>query len=405
MDVLVFLEGCFWTLLLTVCYAYLGYGVLLGSLVVLKRILRGKCSVSQQKDSDLPEVTFLVAAWNEEDWIEQKLLNSFGLDYPANKIHFFFVTDGSDDRTPDIIRNWKERCVSKVRLFHRSERRGKIAAVERVMPFVTTPITIFSDANTDLPADALRLLVRHYQDPKVGAVAGEKRIQQGTREAANGAGEGLYWKYESQLKQWDSELHTVVGAAGELFSIRTELFEPVPPDTLIEDFVMTLRIAARDYRVRYEPQAFASETASASVREELKRKVRIAAGGLQAVARLAPLLNPFKYGWLTFQYVSHRVLRWTIAPLALPLLLGLNIVLALRSAAWIYDALLVAQFSFYAAAVLGYVLEKRQLRFKLLFVPYYFCVMNIAVYRGAMRLLRSRQSVLWEKAERVRATV
>jgi cellulose synthase/poly-beta-1,6-N-acetylglucosamine synthase-like glycosyltransferase len=216
---------------------------------------------------------------------------------------------------------------------------------------------------------------------------------------AGSAGEGIYWQYESLLKKWDAELWSVVGAAGELFAFRTEVYEHVPTDTIVEDFYLTMRIAQKGYRVQYEPEAFAVESSSASVAEELKRKVRIAAGGLQAVARLAPLLNIFRYGMLTFQYVSHRVLRWTLAPLFLPVLLAVNVLLALQGSPF-YRGLLVLQILFYSAALAGYLFEKRKMKIKAFFVPYYFCLMNYSMYAGFVRLVRGRQSVLWERAKR-----
>ncbi len=350
-------------------------------------------------DENLPEVTFVVAAYNEKDWMHDKIENCLNFDYPKDKLKYLWVTDGSNDGTPDVIRayNFPEGINNVV--YHEDARRGKIAAVERIMAFVDTPLVIFTDANTHVNAMAIRNIVRHYQDPKVGAVAGEKRIRMESADAANAAGEGIYWKYESALKRWDSELNSVVGAAGELFSLRTELFEAVPQDTLIEDFIMTLRIAQKGYKVVYEPEAFAVESSSASVKEELKRKIRIAAGGIQAIIRLSPLLNIFKYGMLSFQYVSHRVLRWTLAPLALPLLLISNILLAYYGSAF-FQMVLVAQLSFYLAALVGYILEQRAIKFKAFFVPYYFCIMNYAVYRGFFRIVNGSQSVIWEKAKR-----
>ncbi len=389
----------FWVCLFLVFYAYLGYGILLFLLIKLKRLFKGSAEMPlHEDDNTLPDVTFLVAAFNEEDWIEDKIRDSLQFDYPKDKIQFFFVTDGSDDSTPDLVRNFPVEDGIKLQLFHQPQRQGKIAAVERVMPFVETPIVIYSDANTQVSKDTIRQMVRHYRNPKIGAIAGEKRIAMGASGDATGAGEGIYWKYESLLKKWDAELYSVVGAAGELFSIRTELFEPVSPDTVIEDFVMTLRIAQRGYRVAYEPLAYASESQSASIPEELKRKIRIAAGGLQAISRLRPLLNFFKYGTLSFQYISHRVLRWTLAPVALPLIFIANFFL--RNEGFPYDWLLIGQIIFYTLALIGFLLEKRKLKIKAFFVPYYFCVMNYAVYRGFMRFVSGSQSVLWERAKR-----
>ena len=392
------LKIIFFVALFIVFYAYVGYGILLFLLVRIKRLFSSNNS-NEYSENYEPEVTYMVAAFNEEDWIGEKIKNSLAFDYPKNKIKFFFVTDGSNDSTPQVVENYPTPPGVDLQLFHQPERRGKIAAVERVMEYVKTPIVIYSDANTFVNDQAIKNIVRHYANEKVGAVAGEKRISLQTTGAANEAGEGIYWKYESTLKKWDSELYSVVGAAGELFSVRTELFEPVSSDTIIEDFVMTMGIANKGYKVVYEPQAFAAETASASVKEELKRKIRIAAGGIQAIVRLAPMLIPFKNPILTFQYISHRVLRWTLAPLALPVLLIVNIMLAMKGL-WMFQVLLALQISFYVFALIGYILETKKMKFKAFFVPYYFCIMNYAMYRGFFRFLGGKQSVLWERAKR-----
>lgn len=391
------LEILFWSGLAIVFYAYLGYGLVLWVLVCVKRFFT---SQSPPKTPFIPEVTFVVCAYNEEDWIRQKIDNSLAFDYPRQLLHFCFVTDGSDDDTPSIVRSYPYPADVRWQLLHQPERRGKIAAFQRAMEQIDSPIVISTDANTLVNPEALRRLVRHFSDPQVGAVAGEKRISMSEKNDASSAGEGIYWKYESLLKKWDAELWSVVGAAGELFAIRTECYEPVPPDTLVEDFYLTMRIAQLGWRVQYEPGAWAAEASSASVAEEMKRKVRIAAGGLQAVWRLAALLNPLRYGVLCFQYVSHRVLRWTVAPLLLPTLLIVNILLA-QDGTLLYQFMLLAQILFYLAALAGWFLEHQKLKVKAFFIPYYFCLMNGAMYVGFVRLIRGRQTVLWEKAKRV----
>lgn len=392
------LEILFWGSIFIVFYAYIGYGIVLYILTLLKRLF------SKRKDwtldeTNLPDVTFVVAAYNEERWIEDKIENCLAFDYPKEKIQFFFVTDGSTDNTAKFIKDYKVADDVTLKLFHKDGRAGKIAAVERIMEFVETPITIYTDANTDVNPQAIKNIVKFYQDEKVGAVAGEKRIAQGSADDAAGAGEGIYWKYESQLKKWDSEFNTVVGAAGELFSIRTKLFQSVPQDTVIEDFYMTMRIAQQGYKVKYAYDATASEGQSATVGEELKRKIRIAAGGLQATWRLRSLLNFFKYPVLAFQFISHRVLRWTLAPLALPIILVANILLA-KDGNSFYQIILACQVAFYVFALLGYILERQKMKIKAFFVPYYFCIMNYAVYRGFVRAVSGSQSVLWERAKR-----
>ncbi len=346
----------------------------------------------------LPEVTFVVCAYNEADWIDHKIANSLLLDYPRDRVRFVFVTDGSNDATPTLVNQYPYPPDVRWELLHQPERQGKIAAFQRAIRFIQTPFVVSTDANTLVNPEALRRLVGHFANPQVGAVAGEKRISLGEKDNASSAGEGIYWRYESTLKRWDAQLWSVVGAAGELFAFRREAYEDVPTDTIVEDFYLTMRIAQKGYRVQYEPGAYAVESSSASVREELKRKVRIAAGSWQAIVRLAPLLNIFRYGILSFQYLSHRVLRWTLAPALLPVILLANLYLARESR--FYTMMLLLQLLFYAAALVGYLLEQRKLRFKALFVPYYFCVMNYAQYAGFLRYMRGQQSVLWERVQR-----
>jgi poly-beta-1,6-N-acetyl-D-glucosamine synthase len=384
----------FWISFSILFYSYLGYGIILFGMVKIKRLLSGRKHASPELPDSLPPVTVLIAAFNEEDYIIEKIKNTLALQYPAEKLRILIVTDGSSDKTPDLVKGYRD-----ITLLHQPERQGKIAAVQRAMPYVFTDLVVFTDANTMLNKEAILKMVRHYQDEKVGAVAGEKRISSQLKDAANAAGEGIYWRYESALKRWDSELYSVVGAAGELFSIRKSLFEHVPADTLIEDFYLTLRIAQKGFRVIYEPEAYALEGPSASIGEELKRKIRIAAGGIQAIVRLSSLLNPLKYGILSFQYVSHRVLRWTLAPLALLVLLIANIALAWEGLVF-YQVVLLLQILFYSCAILGRLCETQQLKVKAFFVPYYFFIMNYAVYKGFFRFLKGSQSVLWEKAKR-----
>lgn len=389
------LKTVFWAGMFIVFYAYLGYGIVLFLWVGVKRWFR-KTALETRF---LPEVTVVVCAYNEKDWITQKIANSLALEYPVSLIHFLFVTDGSDDGTDAQVQTYPYPAGTQWQLLHQPERKGKIAAFQRAMQHIDTAIVISTDANTLVNKEAVQRIVRHFSDPQVGAVAGEKRISMQEKEGASSAGEGIYWKYESTLKKWDAELWSVVGAAGELFAFRSDVYEHVPTDTIVEDFYLTMRIAQKGYRVQYEPGAYAAESSSVSVAEELKRKVRIAAGGLQAVVRLAPMLNIFRYGILSFQYISHRVLRWTLAPVLLPFLLIINVLLAARGETS-YQWLLLAQVLFYTAALAGYLLEKQKLRLKIFFIPYYFCVMNYSMYAGFVRIIRGNQSVLWEKAQR-----
>lgn len=384
----------FWISLFIIFYTFAGYGILLYIMITLKRAIKGKKQITTNNNFT-PTVTLLIAAYNEESYIDEKVKNCFELQYPSDKLQIAFVTDGSNDKTPEKISQY-----NNVTLYHKPERGGKMAAIKRVMPMIESEIVVFTDANTFLNPDAITNLVKHYQKPEVGAVAGEKKIIVDTHADASAAGEGFYWKYESALKKWDYELYSNVGAAGELFSIRRQLYQPVETDTIIDDHMIAMRIAEKGYVIAYEPEAYALESASANTKEEIKRKIRIAAGGMQSILRLKKSANPFYNPVLTFQYISHRVLRWTIAPFLLILVFVLNALIVLNGASLLYQLLLGAQVLFYLLAFAGYIFEQKNIRIKAFFIPYYFCLMNYAVITGIVRFFRKKQSAAWEKSKR-----
>ena len=386
-------EILFWILAGTVFYTYLGYGALVIALGRLKGLVTPGEALSRE-DSREPSATLLVASFNEEAWLEKKIENALSLDYPEEMLKILVVTDGSDDSSEAIVGKFP-----RVVHLHEPERRGKMAAINRAMKLVDTKIVIFSDANAMLNREAVRELVRFFRDPAVGCVCGEKRVFIGEGNEAASAGEGTYWRYESRIKEAEARLGSCVGATGELFAIRTALFSEAPTDTLLDDFVISMGIALRGYRVQYAPGAYAMETASAGIGEEFKRKTRIAAGNLQAVLRMPGLLNPFRHGMLSFQYVSHKFLRSFIAPLCFAALIPVNILLLLEGGP-VYVSLFVMQGLFYLAAGAGYLLRKRPLPSRLFFVPFYVVVMNLSALAGFFRYARGRQSVLWEKALR-----
>ncbi|SEW50330.1 glycosyltransferase family 2 protein [Chitinophaga arvensicola] len=382
----------FWISMLIVFYNYIGYGVILYLLVKLK----GRTTAATDTVTAFePAATLVIAAYNEEDFIAAKIRNTFELDYPKEKFRIIIITDGSTDRTPDLVARHPG-----IQLLHEPARNGKTAALNRAMQLVDTPIVIFCDANTLLNKSAIRNIVKHYADETIGGVAGEKKIIYADRENSAAAGEGIYWKYESFLKKLDAEYYSVVGAAGELFSIRTALYQPVEKEVILDDFIISLRINQRGYRIAYAPDAYAMETPSADIKEEHKRKVRISAGGFQAIIKLASLLNFFRHPKLTFQYISHRVLRWTLSPLGLLLLLITNVILVINAPSpWWYTCL-AAQLAFYAMALIGYSQAEKQVKNRFFQVPFYFLFMNIAVYQGFYRYLKGNQSSSWEKSKR-----
>jgi len=392
-----FLKILFWLSLFILFYSYLGYGIIIWFLIKMRSVFKGsRPKINEEKNDFKPSITFLVAAFNEQDYILEKIRNTLSLNYPSNLLEIMIVTDGSSDDTEKIV-----SAFPSITHLHEQKRAGKIHAIHRAMSFVQSDIVVFSDANTMVNQDALLHIAKHYADPKIGGVAGEKKVIS-THEDANAANtEGLYWKYESALKKLDSDFYSVVGAAGELFSVRSKLYEYPGENTLLDDFVISLRICEKGYKIVYEPNAYAIESPSFNLEEEKKRKIRISAGGFQSIAMLSPLLNPLKHGVLSFQYLSHRVLRWAFCPFLLPVVLLTNLLIVAHSPYdYIYLGLLIGQISFYLIATIGKLLENNKKIPKIIKVTHYFVFINYALYLGFLKYRKGNQSVLWDKAKR-----
>ena len=384
----------FWIFLGIMVYTYLGYTIVLFLLAGIHRMFSKKPAGRELNFE--PEVTLFIPAYNEVDFIDRKMQNIRALDYPPDKLKVIWITDGSTDASREYLARYDDISV-----FHEAERRGKIHAMNRGILHTTTPYVIFTDANTMMNTGALREMVSFFSDTRVGCVAGEKRISEAHVEKAVGAGEGLYWKYESLIKMLESETGSAVGAVGELFAIRRELFEPVSEDTLLDDFTISLQIACRGFRVKYAPGAWGVETASISVTEEMKRKVRIATGGMQTLFRMTTLLNPFKHGLLSFKYISHKVLRWTLVPFCFPLVFILNAAILFQPGRpYFYAVFFILQCIYYLLVIAGAVLHNVRLRLKTIFAPYYLLVMNYAVVVGICHFITGKYSVNWQKARR-----
>ena len=397
LSVMAALKIAFWICAFLVFYTYLGYGMLLWLLVRLKRIVRGKAErkALPTDEAELPEVTFMICAYNEQDVVDMKMENTLQLDYPHDKLHIMWVTDGSTDQTNERLARYAD-----VEVVFSPERRGKTAALNHGISMVHSEITMMTDANTIVNREAVREIVRCFQDPRVACVAGEKRVMARHEGQAAAEGEGLYWKYESALKRMDSELYSAMGAAGELNAIRTRFYKPMPETALLDDFVMSMRMVDQGYKIAYTSDAYAMEYGSADLTEESKRKRRIAAGGLQSVWWLRQMMNPFRRPVVAFQFVSHRVLRWSITPIALLALIPLNVALVFLKAGTVYTVIWILQVLFYLAALASWMLEKQGRKNKVLYVPYYFLFMNLNVFRGMKYLSTHKTSGAWEKAKR-----
>ena len=386
----------FWIALFIVFYTYIGYGILLYIIIRLKRLFRGKPQKAVlPADEDLPTMTLMICAYNEEDVVAEKMENTLALDYPKDKLRIMWVTDGSNDHTNELLKAYPE-----VDIVFSPERRGKTSALKHGLRELKTRYVAFTDANTMINGGALREIARLFADPTVGCVSGEKRVAARKAGEMAAEGEGLYWKYESTLKRWDSELYSAMGAAGELYAIDPTLCREVPDEALLDDFMLSMYVVQGGKRIAYTPDAYAQEYGSANIHEESKRKRRIAAGGLQSIWWLRSMLNPLRQPLVTFQFVSHRVLRWSITPIAMVLLLLVNIALVVKGAGMFYTVMLILQTLFYLMALAGWLQNRFGYKNKLLYTAYYFVFMNFDVFRGMAYLKSHGKSGAWEKAKR-----
>lgn len=385
-------EIIFWLSVAVLFYCYVGYGALLLVLNHIKRVFR---PFSKANEYELLPVTLVVAAYNEETILAQKIRNTLEIDYPSHLFHIIFITDGSSDGSADLVGQHEF-----ITLLHQAGRQGKSAALKRAMRFVETPIVIFSDANAMLNSHCIRAIVRHYHDERVGGVAGEKKICASDHSSVIGQTEGLYWKYESFMKKQDSDFNTVVGAAGELFSIRTELFQLSDEQLILDDFAISMQVCLDGYKIKYEPNAYAIEYPSASLCDEEKRKTRIAAGGYQCIGHFRYKLQFMKCPLLTFQYFSRRILRWVASPVLIALIFLTDGWLVAGQQGVIFNYLLIAQVIFYLLAFVGRLFMAAGWRMGILNAPFYFLFMNYCLVKGFLNYRQGCQTVLWEKSMR-----
>lgn len=378
----------FWTSLIALAYTYLGYMIILFVIVLFKKNIK---TVQSENSND---VTLIIPAYNEGFILQDKIDNCLELGRAFGKLKIVFCIDGSTDNSVEILQKYPNIKV------HYSEiRKGKMSAINNAMKEVNTPFIIFSDANTLLHKTSITELVKHFNNKKIGAIAGEKRVLFTTNTIV-GLGEGYYWKYESFLKLLNSKLYSVVGAAGELFCMRTKLFTELPEDTILDDFMLCMEVIKKGYQVVYEPNAIAIESPSVNIEEESKRRIRIAAGSFQALSRLSISFPFLKFPIFSFQFFSQKFCRWVISPLALIVLFIASVILYSNETSFI-QYFIKAQFLFYGIAFIGFVLNKYFKRNFIFFsVPYYFVFMHVSLIFGFIKFYQGKQSTQWEKAVR-----
>lgn len=370
-------------------YHYLLYPA--AAILLSRRKAANLPASTSDDDSALPPVTLLIAAYNEARVIEAKLRNSLALDYPRAKLEIMVVSDGSSDATPETVASF---AAQEVRSLFEPPRRGKTAALNRGVAAASGDIVVFSDANNDFDQDAIRLLVRHFKDATVGGVSGAKKIYADSdREAA--VGDGLYWRYESALKHAESRLGSITAADGEIFAIRRNLFRPIDPALINDDAAITIDLIRSGYRVLYEPDAHSFEHASIHMEDDFHVKVRMVAGGFQTLFHYWRFLM-LPRGWFAFAFLSHKVLRW-LMPLFLMAFAIASLSLYERG---LGQLAITAQLLFYGLAVTGWRQRRTGALPNYLYIPLYFCTMNLAALLGLIRFLSGRQTTLWRKAQR-----
>ncbi len=368
------------TAVAVILYTYAGYPLLISG---LSRRCGGPEPGGQPSEDQLPAMTVLIAAFNEEAAIAARIRNVGAQDYPAHKLRVVVVADGSSDRTAEIA------LELGVAVLWSPSRAGKSAAVNRGMALCTSELVCLTDANCSFLPGALRALAVRFVDGSVAVVGGAKGVSGGTVQAA---GEGLYWRLESRIKAAESSFGCTSGVPGEICAVRRSVFRPIPTGVINDDFHLACDALIRGYQVRHAPDAVSVEPASATVADEFERRTRIAAGTWQTTLAHLRLLEP-RRGWTAITFGSHRVLRSVVVPLLLPGLFAGALVRARGS--WPARVLLAGQLAVYGSAAAGAVTGRRAFA-----APLQFALMNLATLRGGMRYLRGTQPAAWRRVAR-----
>jgi biofilm PGA synthesis N-glycosyltransferase PgaC len=382
------LKLLFWILAALVIYVYVGYPVL----VDLLSRLRGRSRGSLRAEPQFPSVTVIIPAHNEEKWIRRKVENTLELDYPKGKMEVVMASDGSDDATVAIAGEFADRGVLVVAF---PTRLGKQEMLNRLVPKATGEIIVATDANTLLEPDSLRKLLRHFSNPEVAGATG-RRVCIIQKQSAPSVGEGLYWRYESWIKESESGMHSCLGAHGQLYAIRKSVFPRV--EKVGEDFFIPMKvIASTGQRIVYEPEAVAAIPAAANLSIEFERKTRAHVSFLLTLPMIRELLVPWRSP-VWWQLISHHVLRMVAAP-ALVLALAGSAILAPTN--HFYLTIFLAEVVFILLAAGGAILATYGRRPKLLYVPFYFIFTNAALGLAWLRWPARKYDFAWQRTARL----
>lgn len=377
-----------WLCLGALFYTFIGYPLLLFVLAhVGERFRRAAAQSPSAHEPDWPTVSFLILAYNEERVIRKKVENTLDLDYPRDRLKIVVASDGSTDRTNAMLSSYG---ASEITFIPLTPRQGKTTVLNQIIPTLDGEIVVLSDASGLARPEALKKLIRHFQNERVGCVSGVYRFDT-EDESLRSATEKIYWHYETFLKKYESRVHSTIGAHGALYGFRRRLFKPLHKKTINDDFILPMRIIKDGYRVQYEPEAVVVEEESTTLNGEFNRRIRINVGNFQQIYMLRSLFNP-KRGIITLQFVSHKVLR-----LASPFFILTLPFACFFANGTFYMLLLDLQIAFYFTGLLGFLQEYFGLRIRYLYMPFYFLMGNLSTVFGFVRFLLRKQSILWKR--------
>ncbi len=383
-----FVEIMCWASIGLIVYSYLVYPIILALLAKLSSE-KSPRKIEEIPVEQWPLVSLVIAAYREESVIVERLNNALQIDYPADKIEIIIGVDGNEDATGKLVKAFQD---TRIRLMQFPERRGKASVLNDCIAVARGEIILFSDANTFWDADAAKLLVRHFEDEHVGGVCGRLLLT----DASTGENvDGIYWRYENRLKEWEGKLGALLGANGAIYAIRKELYQPIPPQTIVDDFVIGMRIHQVGYQLLYEKEAIAREETAPTISDERQRRTRIGAGAFQSLTWLWKLLLP-RYPLVSWAFWSHKVLRW-FCPAFMLIAIISNFLLAQTP---FYQTLLALQGIFYTVAVLGSFSLLPGKPGKIAQTAWMFVNMNIALALGFNRWLFNTQKGTWKRTER-----
>jgi cellulose synthase/poly-beta-1,6-N-acetylglucosamine synthase-like glycosyltransferase len=384
----------FWSSLLGILYAYFGYPLLLFVCYGLSQMSRDLRYLMSRRDrrrgerptKELPPLSMLIAAYNEEEHLEEKISNIAALDYPADKLQVVIVSDGSSDGTNAMLRQISD---SRIEAVIQPERGGKAAALNVALEHARHDLFVFSDCSTMFSPDALRKLVRHFTDPSIGLVCGSLLFEAGAESRQT---EGVYWKYETVLRLMEARLGATLTPSGAMYAVRRSAYAPPRQGVVVDDIVTSMNARRLGYKVHYDPEAKAVDYPASTVAGEFKRRVRIATGSFLA---LSSLLKVPLHGFTAFAFVSHKLLRW-IVPLLLILVFASNLFLLGKP---LYCVSLLLQVAIFAWAAVGFVFRRRLRQVRFALVGYFLVAMNLAFLVGLLQSLTGRKESAWQRVQ------